>query len=229
MPHYEIMTVASVNATSAGLINLLKKANAELVKSGGILRGVDHLGVRPLAYRMKAHGKYNEYGRYIRLRIQASPAALKQFEHRLRVDEQIIRWLTLRQKWVAPPVPTDDPLSASGKGRLFDSRGRTLPQHSDLDYYVARALLRAGKLTREQVAAMRKRYVEPETDEAFHHDIVDAKRLEKVDAARKVLEERDAALQQQMKEMKKQSKATLSKLAAEVVSRQMAKKAAQAV
>ncbi len=42
--------------------------------------------LRPLAYRMKAHGKFNEIGRFFRLFVQASPQTLDAVSHRLKVS-----------------------------------------------------------------------------------------------------------------------------------------------
>ena len=169
------------------------------MKAGGVFRGIDHLGVRPLAHRVKAHGKHNELvravaafcclstlcclslqGRFIRLRIQASPASLFAFEQKLRLDEEIIRFMSLRQKHIAP-VPPKDPLARS---KLFTAHGFTARQHGELDYFVARELLRAGKLTADDVARLRKRFVDAGSDGRMHAQKLDAALLQSRDAQR---------------------------------------------
>lgn len=73
-----------------------------VVVSGGTLRRITNLGLRPLAYRMTAHHKKNTIGRYLKVSIQANPLALRDFERRIRADEEIVRFLTLKNKSFAP-------------------------------------------------------------------------------------------------------------------------------
>lgn len=103
MPHYEIMCIATATAPSSHLVQLFKKAGTVLQQRHGVFRSIEHFGLRPLAYRMRAHAKYNEVGRYIRLRVQANPSALKEFEHRLKVDEQVVRFMTFKHELAPKP------------------------------------------------------------------------------------------------------------------------------
>ncbi len=141
----------------------MQKCNETLAREGGVFRRVDNLGTRPLAYRMKAHGKWNDNGRFLRLRIQASPHNLKELEQRLTVDDEVIRLMTLKMA-LAPRGPpalskkqlkrdtkkaerhaevaaTNDALSNS----TFIQRFRTL------DYYAAQALFKAGAVSADEL------------------------------------------------------------------------------
>jgi ribosomal protein S6 len=75
-----------------------------MVVGKGVFRRVENLGTRPLAYRMKAHMKYNTVGRFVRLFIQASPLLCRDVETRLRVDDNIVRTMTIKHQQVAPVV-----------------------------------------------------------------------------------------------------------------------------
>ncbi len=150
MPFYEVMTIASARSTAANLVTLMRRVSTEVVKRGGVVRGVDHLGVRPLAYRMKAHQAYHELGRYIRLRVEASPEALRELEHRLRVDEQVVRWLTIKRS----TAPKDPPPVAGRKGTLthLDPAVKAfLRKYSPVDAIVAARLRERGQLSDEEV------------------------------------------------------------------------------
>lgn len=61
-------------------------------------------GIRPLAYRMRSHMKWNTIGRYMRFFLQVSPNTLKEVEHRLKVDEEVVRHMTLKRE-MAPARP----------------------------------------------------------------------------------------------------------------------------
>ena len=63
MPLYEIMCITTTSATPQQLVHMLQRLAVVVQKGKGVFRRVEHLGVRPLAHRMKAHMKYNEAGR----------------------------------------------------------------------------------------------------------------------------------------------------------------------
>lgn len=148
MPLYELMYIASAEASAAHVSTLLKKAGKPLQVAGGMVRRVDHLGLRPMAYRMRAPmtKKWHEIGRYLRIQIQSSPDELKRFETKLRQDDETIRFMTLKLTNLAPQkkrvpdawehrMPLDPALTA------FVRKG------TNLDYYAARTLLEKGLLS----------------------------------------------------------------------------------
>lgn len=58
---------------------------------------------------MKAHKQYNYAGRYIRLGLQVSPAAIRAVEFLLRIDESMVRFLTIKEPAVAPRHGSEQP------------------------------------------------------------------------------------------------------------------------
>jgi ribosomal protein S6 len=119
MPLYEIFCIANASSTPAALTKLLQNTVKTVNRTGGVLRRVDNLGIRVLAARTKAHNAQHDYGRYLRLAVQISPPGLREVEHRLRVDEGVLRTTTFKSKM----APKHDPLapkapSSSGKTRM---------------------------------------------------------------------------------------------------------------
>ncbi len=109
------------------------------------------LGVRPLAYRMRAHMKWNTMGRYIRFFLQISPHTLKEIEHRLKIDEEVVRYMPLKRD--IAPDRKEKPLKWRNDN-IFPAAEMAFHQkYSHLDYFAARELLRRGTLTPEQVLA----------------------------------------------------------------------------
>lgn len=75
----------------------MKRLSHEIVKSGGIVRGVHNHGIRTLPHRFKAKfadkegNRYYEKGRFISVYYDSSPAAMRQVEQVLKMDEEVLR------------------------------------------------------------------------------------------------------------------------------------------
>lgn len=153
MPVYDFYCVASAKSSKEHLVKLLKKVTATLQPRGGVIRKVEDFGLKPLAYRIRAHAHHHDVGRYFRFMILANPKSLPEVLHRLKVDEEILRVLptklTEREaleeknpgKWMTPTVLPE---------AHYDALRRT----TNIDYYIARTLLETGEITPEEVAAL---------------------------------------------------------------------------
>lgn len=108
MPLYEVLCVAKAGADAPALANVFKRVSALVLEAGGVVRGVDHLGVRSLAYRIRAGQQKVDIGRYILLRMQANPDTKARVENTLRSHDEIVRFLTTKHK-VAPWKPSQPP------------------------------------------------------------------------------------------------------------------------
>jgi len=153
MPLYEVLCITSKTASQHHLISLFKKCSASLAKRGGVFRGIENLGVRPLAHRYRAHGKQNDVGRFLRLRVQANPSVLSALQHRLKLDEGVLRTVAIKQKEMAPKgeptkIPWERPLP------FDEATGSALRTFTNMDYEAAKLLLQYGVLTREQIQSI---------------------------------------------------------------------------
>jgi small subunit ribosomal protein S6 len=99
MPTYETLCIlhpelpdAQVKEMTAWMTKILEGGQ------GAILR-VDEWGMRELAYHIKKQGR----GHYVRLEYDASPTALKELERNLRLNENVLRFLSVV---CAPPKAT---------------------------------------------------------------------------------------------------------------------------
>lgn len=84
-----------LTATVDKFQKILSDQKAEIVK-------LDNWGVRKLAYPIKKV----ERGSYIQVLFSAGPEVVAEYERRLRLDEQILRFLTVRldRDFAAAPV-----------------------------------------------------------------------------------------------------------------------------
>ena len=89
---YELMYIVDPT-TDAAVIGQLSTEIESLIESeGGKVVSSDDMGRRPLAYRIK---KFTE-GYYHLYEIEGSGKEIAELERRLRVNDKIIRYLTVR-------------------------------------------------------------------------------------------------------------------------------------
>lgn len=98
MPLYQITMIARAGSSTADIHALLSKLNRVVLESKGVVAGVSNWGVQQLAYRMKAHQEFHNQGRFMQLKFVVSPAALKELERNMKLDERVLRFMTLKER-----------------------------------------------------------------------------------------------------------------------------------
>jgi small subunit ribosomal protein S6 len=92
MPLYENVFIARQDISGAQ-VDALADGFAQLVTDhGGEVRKREYWGLRNLAYRMRKNRK----GHYILFNLSAPPAAIAELERMMRINEDVIRYLTIR-------------------------------------------------------------------------------------------------------------------------------------
>src|SRR5271166_4293614 len=92
MPLYENVFIARQDISGAQ-VDALADAFTQLVAdNGGEVRKREYWGLRNLAYRMRKNRK----GHYVLLNLSAPPAAVAELERTMRINEDVIRYLTIR-------------------------------------------------------------------------------------------------------------------------------------
>jgi small subunit ribosomal protein S6 len=92
MAFYEHVLIArqDISATQAESLNEEMKALIESL--GGHVAKIEYWGLRNLTYRIRKNRK----GHYSLLAIDAPAEAVKEMERRLQINEDVLRFLTLR-------------------------------------------------------------------------------------------------------------------------------------
>jgi small subunit ribosomal protein S6 len=92
MPLYENVFIARQDISGAQ-VDALADGFAQLVADhGGEVRKREYWGLRNLAYRMRKNRK----GHYVLFNLSAPPAAIAELERTMRINEDVIRYLTIR-------------------------------------------------------------------------------------------------------------------------------------
>jgi len=89
---YENLFIVKPDATEEEIDHLVDQMSKSVTATGGTIDKVDKWGKRRLAYRIEKHRE----GSYVLMQFSAEPATVKEFERRLRVQDAVIKFLTVR-------------------------------------------------------------------------------------------------------------------------------------
>ncbi|MDX2028181.1 MAG: 30S ribosomal protein S6 [Alphaproteobacteria bacterium] len=132
MPLYESVFIVRQDIPAAQ-VETLSTSFADIVQAqGGKVTKTEQWGLRSLAYRINK----NKKGHYVLFNLDAPPAAVTELERNLRLNEDILRFLTVRVETLEEgpsAILRKDERSESGFGdREFRSdRPRRAPRRDD--------------------------------------------------------------------------------------------------
>ncbi len=122
MPLYENVFIARQDISGAQVDALADGFTQLIAEQGGEVKKRENWGLRNLAYRMKKNRK----GHYVLFNLDAPPAAIAELERTMRINEDVLRYLTLRVE-----------VLEEGPSSVMQSRGsrEDRPRRSDRDRY----------------------------------------------------------------------------------------------
>ena len=89
---YEVMFIVRPDVAEEDADKLIAGFSATVTNGGGVVKTVEKMGRRKLAYTVR---KFND-GNYVLLTIEANGAVVLELERRLRVTEPGIKFITVR-------------------------------------------------------------------------------------------------------------------------------------
>jgi small subunit ribosomal protein S6 len=92
MSLYENVFIARQDISGAQVDALADAFTQLLADNGGEVKKREYWGLRNLSYRMRKNRK----GHYVLLNIEAPPPAIAELERTMRINEDVIRYLTIR-------------------------------------------------------------------------------------------------------------------------------------
>ena len=92
MPLYECVLIARNEVTQQQVDTLADTITEQLSTDGGEVKKREYWGLRSLAYRVKKNRK----GHYMLLGMDAKPSFIHEMERLLRLNEDVLRFMTLR-------------------------------------------------------------------------------------------------------------------------------------
>jgi len=89
---YEVMFIIRPDVTEEDADKLIAGFSTTVTNGGGVVKTVEKMGRRKLAYMVR---KFND-GNYVLLTIEAGGPVVLELERRLRVTEPVIKFITVR-------------------------------------------------------------------------------------------------------------------------------------
>ncbi len=89
---YEVMFIVRPDLIDEDVDKLIAGFEATITNGGGAIKSTEKMGKRKLAYTVR---KFND-GNYILLTVEAEGGLVAELERRLRVTEQVIKFITVR-------------------------------------------------------------------------------------------------------------------------------------
>ncbi len=114
MPLYEHVYLARQDVSASQVEALTEKFKALIAEGGGTVGKTEYWGLKTLAYRIKKNRKAH----FSLMNIDAPHAALAEMERQMGLDNDVIRFLTLRVR-----EHESEPSAAMQSGRGRDERG----------------------------------------------------------------------------------------------------------
>jgi len=92
MRNYEFTFIAHPDVEDEGLTGVTEKVSQFITEGGGQITNVDPWGKRRLAYPIQ---KQRE-GYYVLMQVQLDPESIVELERKLKLTEEVIRYLLVR-------------------------------------------------------------------------------------------------------------------------------------
>lgn len=92
MAYYEHVLIARQDISPQQVEALVEEVTRIVTELGGTIGKTEYWGLRNLAYRMRKNRK----GHYALVNIDAPAAAIHELERRQRINEDILRYITIR-------------------------------------------------------------------------------------------------------------------------------------
>ena len=104
MNKYESVFIARQDLGASQVSSLIDSLKEVVASQGGEVVRVDNWGLKNLAYRIKKNRK----GHYVLLNISAPAQAVAEYERVMRVNEDIIRYMTIKVEDFSEAAANDD-------------------------------------------------------------------------------------------------------------------------
>ncbi len=123
MPLYESEYIARPDISAAQVEALTDSLSRILEENGGKVTKNEYWGLKSLAYRIKKNRK----GHYSLMNIEAPAAALSEMERNMRLNEDVLRYMSIRveEHEEGPSAMMQNKGGREGRGRDRDDDDRS--------------------------------------------------------------------------------------------------------
>ena len=93
MNKYELMYIVSCDATEEQREALIEKYKAMVEAKGGVVLGIDKLGMKKFAYKID----YKTEGFYVLMNFEASADVVKEMNNSMNIADLVVRQMFVRK------------------------------------------------------------------------------------------------------------------------------------
>ena len=108
MTNYESVLIARQDLGASQVNSIVEDLSNVIKKEGGEVVRVDNWGLKNLAYRIKKNRK----GHYVLLNIVAPAKAIFEYERLMRLNEDVIRYMTIKVDEFNNEMSSDEDVAA---------------------------------------------------------------------------------------------------------------------
>jgi len=119
MSYYENVFIARQDISSTQVDAIADAMAAIITEDGGRVARREYWGLKALAHRMKK----NKKGHYVLLNFEAKPETVREMERQMHLNEDVLRFLTLRTDDL-PEEPSVVMASRADRGGRYRDRDR---------------------------------------------------------------------------------------------------------
>lgn len=98
---YELTVIINPTLDDTTVQSEIEKIEKQITGGGGEIEKIDRWGMRRFTYRIAGHHQ----GLYVLFLFRANPGLTREIERNIRLDENILRFLTALSPGIAPPKP----------------------------------------------------------------------------------------------------------------------------
>ena len=92
MAFYESVVITRPGLTDTQIENLIDELSKIISNEKGKVVNIENWGLKNLAYKINK----NKKGHYFMMNLDTEPSAILEFERQMRINEDVIRFLTIR-------------------------------------------------------------------------------------------------------------------------------------
>ncbi len=122
MPYYENVYIARQDLTEAQVKTMTEHFEKIITDAKGKINKTEFWGLKTFAYKINKARK----GHYILIEFESEPEALHEMERQMRLNEDVVRFLTTRQEKLS-----DGPSVVMDKGGRDDDRSDRKPRDNN--------------------------------------------------------------------------------------------------
>lgn len=127
MRRYETIYIIKANTTEDDINVISERTNGIIEQFNGSIIKEDRWGIKLLAYLIQKE----KQGYYVYVEYAGTPEAVDEIERLFRIDEKVIKYMTIKTQEVYTPDPVPEVVEETAEEAVADSSEETVAASSE--------------------------------------------------------------------------------------------------